>query len=41
MTRECKWFKEGICTNPQARGNNEICDIEPEECMEDGFEWEA
>lgn len=41
MERECYWYDEhGVCVNPQARGDNEICDIEPEECMEDGFKWD-
>lgn len=39
---KCRWFDEnGYCTNPESRIRNELCDIEHELCMEDGFEWEA
>lgn len=37
--KECSWYEEGICTNLQARGSNDICDIEPSECIETGFKW--
>lgn len=39
MAKECKWYNEGTCRNEKSRCPGEICDIEPEEYLEDGFEW--
>lgn len=38
---KCRWNEGGYCQNPEARMTGELCDIDPHDCMEDGFEWEG